>query len=341
MKPTFSIVFFTVISGAGLGLLSLLALADVCPVDTLPQTALGSGIALALALTIAGLASSGLHLARPSNAWRAFSRFRTSWLSREAVLAVVLVAVGLLYGGSVVVGVPDALRVPIALSTIVLCCAVLFCTAMIYASLKPIRQWHTRWTPACYLLLGHWSGALLLLALALAYRAEPEPFRRLALVIGIAALIAKLGYWRAGASEKGALTLERAIGVREGVRPPGRSAAGPPQGANSAPRGAAQAWGDHMSVAQARLFDAGHSHGTFLTHEFGFTLARKHATALRALALALVFGVPALALAAGMASAGAAAAVAALCILGLLTERWLFFAEARHTIRLYHGDART
>ncbi len=96
-----------------------------------------------------------------------------------------------------------------------------------------------------------------------------------------------------------------------------------------------------MSVAQARLFDAGHSHGTFLTHEFGFTLARRHASALRAAALLLVFGVPAFALAAGISSAGAAAAVAALCILGLLAERWLFFAEARHTVRLYHGDART
>ena len=46
----------------------------------------------------------------------------------------------------------------------VLAWGVLFCTAMIYASLKPIRQWRTAWTPAAYLLLGHWSGALLVLA---------------------------------------------------------------------------------------------------------------------------------------------------------------------------------
>jgi len=25
----------------------------------------------------------------------------------------------------------------------------------------------------------------------------------------------------------------------------------------------------------------------------------------------------------------------------LLVERWLFFAEAKHTVRLYHGDPRT
>ena len=34
-----------------------------------------------------GLLSSVLHLANPKNAWRSFSRFRTSWLSREAVFA--------------------------------------------------------------------------------------------------------------------------------------------------------------------------------------------------------------------------------------------------------------
>jgi DMSO reductase anchor subunit len=317
MKPTFSIIFFTVISGAGLGLLSLLALADVCPVDTLPKSAFTTGIALALVFLVAGLGSSTLHLAKPSNAWRAFSRFRTSWLSREAVFAAMLVGVAFVYGASVAGGLRDAIRVPIAVLTSLLCCAVLFCTAMIYASLKPIRQWHTRWTPANYLLLGHWSGALVLFALALAHEARPTPFVWLALAIGLAAVAVKLGYWRAAAGAGGAITLERAIGVREGVRPP------------------------KMTVAQARLFDAGHSHGTFLTNEFGFTLAREHATALRVCAVLLAFGIPAAALVAGLGNAGIAAMVAALCIIGLFAERWLFFAEARHTVRLYHGDART
>lgn len=317
MKPTFSIIFFTVISGAGQGLLSLLALAAVCPVETLPGPAYTTGIALALALIVVGLASSTLHLAKPSNAWRAFSRFRTSWLSREAVFAAALVGMGLVFGGSIAGGVHYAIRVPIAALTSLLSCAVLLCTAMIYASLKPIRQWHTYWTPANYLLLGHWSGALLLLALALTYDAQPMPFAWLAIAIGVVAFAAKLAYWRTAGDPTRALTLERAIGVREGVRPPG------------------------MTVAQARLFDAGHSQGTFLTHEFGFTLARKYANALRACALLLAFGIPAVAFVADWRDAAVADVVAAACLLGLLAERWLFFAEARHTVRLYHGDART
>jgi len=317
VKPTFSIIFFTVVSGAGLGLLSLLALADLCPVRPLPRNALTTGVALALALITVGLASSVLHLAKPSNAWRAFARFRTSWLSREAVFSAALGAVTLAYGWSMAAGVSGPPRVALAAIVCVLACTVLYCTAMIYASLKPIRQWHTRWTPANYLLLGHWSGALLMLAVATAYGVDPVPFVWLAACIGVAALSAKLVYWRAIRDDSAAPTLERAIGVREGVRAPG------------------------VSVAQARLFDVGHSHGTFLTNEFGFTLARQHATLIRGAALALAFGLPALVIIAGARGALLAALVAGCCIIGLLAERWLFFAEARHTVRLYHGDART
>jgi DMSO reductase anchor subunit len=93
-------------------------------------------------------------------------------------------------------------------------------------------------------------------------------------------------------------------------------------------------------VAQARLFDVGHSHRTFLTDEFVFRVARKHTSTLRIVALVLTFAVPALWLMAGRVNMGVALVVAVLCLLGLLAERWLFFAEARHTVRLYHGDAR-
>src|SRR5260370_39114901 len=99
MKPSLSIIFFTVIYGYGLGLLALLALGDLLD-HALPSDALMQVIAVALALIAAGLASSVLHLAKPSNAWRAFSRFRTSWLSREAMFARCLFSVAFADGGT-------------------------------------------------------------------------------------------------------------------------------------------------------------------------------------------------------------------------------------------------
>jgi len=318
MKPALSIIFFTVSSGAGLGLLALTALVDMFAPGSLPAHAVWRGALLGLALVAAGLASSLLHLANPKNAWRSFARFRTSWLSREAVAAAVLFPVGAGYLLVAREGSGGSGRALLAMATCLLAWAALFCTAMIYASLKPIRQWHTRWTPANYLLLGHWSGALLLVAIACAYAYRPGMFLVLAGVLGLAALAAKLAYWQATADDALAPTLERAIGVREGVHGPGP-----------------------VSVAHARLLDVGHSHGTFLTHEFGFALAQRHARALRGVVLALGFGLPLAWLVTGMTRWQAALAAAACCIIGLLVERWLFFAEAKHTVRLYHGDPRT
>jgi sulfite dehydrogenase (quinone) subunit SoeC len=320
MKPSLSIIFFTVSSGAGLGLLALLALGDLVD-HALPSDALMQGIALALALVAAGLASSVPHLAKPANAWRAFSRFRTSWLSREAVFAASLFPVTFAYALLAWTAEDGALRALAALGVALLSWAVLVSTAMIYASLKPIRQWYSAWTPVNYLLLGHWSGAVLLLGLARVHAAHQRSFGWLAGGLGVAALIAKIGQWRAiTAGARDAPTLERAIGVpeyaNEGVRPPG------------------------MTVARARLFDVGHSHGTFLTDEFGFVLARRNALALRIAALTAGFGVPAVWIASGAANAAVAWLAAMVCLAGLLAERWLFFAEAQHTVRLYHGAPR-
>ena len=317
MKPALSIIFFTVSSGAGLGLLALIALADLVAPGTLPPHAPWRGALLGLVLLAAGLVSSVLHLANPANAWRSFSRFRTSWLSREAVFATGLFPIAALYIVLLANGGAGASRALLALATVVMAWVVMVCTAMIYASLKPIRQWHTRWTPVNYVLLGHWSGALLLAAIASAYGTPSRSLLVLAAGLGVASLAAKLAYWYT-IGKSAPTTLAHAIGVDQGVRGPGA-----------------------LSVAQARLLDVGHSRGTFLTDEFGFVLARQHATTLRAVALMLAFGLPLLWLVAGRPRWQLALAAAACGIIGLLVERWLFFAEAKHTVRLYHGETRT
>ena len=85
MHPAYSVIFFTTASGAGYGLLALLAAfgsAGALP----PERWLGIvGIVGALALITFGLLSSTFHLGNPQRAWRAFSQWRTSWLSREGV----------------------------------------------------------------------------------------------------------------------------------------------------------------------------------------------------------------------------------------------------------------
>ncbi len=336
MHPAFSVIFFTVSSGAGLGLLALTALLDGAGIlgiaPAVEAEILLRGAIAGMALTVAGLASSTLHLANPKNAWRSAARFRTSWLSREAVFAMALLAAAAGYAALLFVGANALARGVLALLVVLLAWTVVICTAMIYASLKPIRQWHTRLTPAAYLALGHWSGALVLLTIMATLapanaNADAAPTLRLVLIVacvlGVAALVVKAAWWRRAAGESGSRTLEEAIGVAHGVRPP--------RSATAAGR----------SVMAARLFDVGHTQGTFLTREFVHRVDPARSRAVRLFALACAFLAPLALLVAAGTAAHVVQAATLLCLVGLVAERWLFFAEAKHTVRLYHGERRT
>src|SRR5260370_11358365 len=106
MHPALSIVFFTTASGAGFALLLLIGL--TVPLGLLPANG-GFGFAVlatAFVLAAGGLVSSVFHLGRPERAWRAFSQWRSSWLSREGVMAgatffpAALFAIGWIFFGA-------------------------------------------------------------------------------------------------------------------------------------------------------------------------------------------------------------------------------------------------
>jgi len=322
MKPAFSVILFTVASGAGLGMFVVIGLIDVAAAMNILHAPDASRMTfasfLAFALVIVGLGASALHLAKPSNAWRAFTRFRTSWLSREAVFAMIFAGVAVLYLVLRMTGTAGGARAVVAIAMVVLAWVVLLCTAMIYASLKPIRQWHTRWTPLVYFTLGHWSGAVLVVAVLAGRDTSLGEALWTTIAIGLMAIAVKWGYWRTIDEPGGSISLEQAIGVARGVRPPQQTGG--------------------SSIMRARLLDSGHSHGTYLTDEFGFVVARRHRTWLRVAFWVAGIAAPLVWVVAG-AHGGAGVIAAVTCLLGMVAERWLFFAEARHTVRLYHGDA--
>lgn len=53
---------------------------------------LGSALALAEVLLVAGLAASFMHLGRKTRAWRAVLMWRTSWMSREVIVLPAFIA---------------------------------------------------------------------------------------------------------------------------------------------------------------------------------------------------------------------------------------------------------
>jgi DMSO reductase anchor subunit len=94
--------------------------------------------------------------------------------------------------------------------------------------------------------------------------------------------------------------------------------------------------------AQVKLLDAGHTHGTFLTQEFGYIVPRLTAVSLRLISMFLAFAVPLVLLYAALEYHAPVLGIVALISVfaGLVAERWLFFAEARHVVNLYHGAQR-
>lgn len=162
MHPAPSIIAFTTLSGLGFGLLFWLGLGLVSPTGWAAFIWYGLGYGLALA----GLAASAFHLGRPERALRAFSQWRTSWLSREAVLAVAaFLSLAPHAAGAVFVARPVPVSGWIGAG---LALATVFATSMIYAQLKTVPRWNHWTTPAVFLLAALTGGTLLLGIVALA-----------------------------------------------------------------------------------------------------------------------------------------------------------------------------
>jgi sulfite dehydrogenase (quinone) subunit SoeC len=311
MHPAYSVILFTTASGAGYGLLVWLCLGGLFGLIPTERWLGVAGFGLALALITAGLLSSTAHLGRPERAWRAFSQWRTSWLSREGVLAVATyVPAALAAPGWVILESIGGPFEAAAVLTVLGALGTLYTTGMIYASLRTIRQWHQPLTAPIYIALGLASGAVLLNLLLRGFdRGDVWADWLAGVSLAIAAAL-KWAYWMRIDGEVREFTAEAATGLGH--------------------------------LGKVRPLEPPHTQPNFVMREMGYRVARKHALKLRNLALLLGFGLPAgllfLTSVAGWAPALAGAALAAISMaVGIVTERWLFFAEAEHVSMLYYG----
>ncbi|MEX2644170.1 MAG: DmsC/YnfH family molybdoenzyme membrane anchor subunit, partial [Acetobacterales bacterium] len=311
VHPAFSVIFFTTASGAGYGMLMLLGiLAAFGTVE--PDLRLGlAGFGVALTLVTAGLLSSTAHLGHPERAWRAFSQWRSSWLSREGVASVATYVPAGLFALAFTFFEPD--RAALAwLGLITAACALVtvICTAMIYASLKTIRAWSNGWVVPAYIVLSLETGIAWLHAVMVSVGAFWPTALGLLMLLALAAFAVKRGYWNFIDTNPSGSTPETATGVG--------------------------------NLGKVRLLDAPHSQSNYLMREMGYKVARKHAERLRTISTVLLAGAPivlmALSFFAPWWAVVLCAWLAVLCVTaGALVQRWLFFAEAKHVVTLYYG----
>lgn len=322
MHPAFSVIFLTTLIGVGQGLFlalftgHLYSVIKVVPMQADPQTFYGLGSLIALLFLGGGLLASFFHLGRPERGWRAIAQWRTSWLSREVIVLPAFMGMLALYGlvryldwnpqlfdlGPIGVD----LSLVIGALTTVMAFALFICTGMIYACIKFLQEWATPLTVVNYTLLGSASGFTLATAFSALYAPELVTlYGTWAIIITVTALITRLASLVRNARIKHKSTLQTAIGVR------------------------------HTQVVQKAQGAMG---GSFNTREFFHGRTSGFLKSVKWIFLVLAFPVPVALLAAGLSSAAFAVLVAAFVTqyLGLIAERWFFFAQANHPQNLYY-----
>ena len=155
MHPAPSVIVFTTLSGLGFGLLFWLGLG----MPGVTGWVAFAFFAIAYALAVGGLLASTFHLGHPERAMKAFSQWRSSWLSREGVCAVAALLVMGLYALGVVF--LDTRWSVLGVLGSILSVGTVFTTSMIYAQLKTVPRWNTFLTPLLFLSLSLAGGALL------------------------------------------------------------------------------------------------------------------------------------------------------------------------------------
>ena len=322
MHPAFSVIFLSTLIGAGQGLYlalytgQLYSAFKVLPVqDSAHYYVLGSLIVLVL--LVAGLFSSFFHLGRPERAWRSAARWRSSWLSREVIALPAFISAVAAWGFIHYVGwnpllftFSGAYQIDLSLvvgaAATLLCFTLFLCTGMIYACIKQLQEWATPLTVVNYTLLGISSGFMLATAFA-AWQGSglSDFFGGWAIFSTIVAFATRTASLVRNARIKHKSTLESAIGIR------------------------------HARIEQKAQ---GAMTGSFNTREYFHGATQRNFKSVKWVFLVLVFPVPLLLLSAGLGTQAISLLLSAFLIqyIGLLAERWFFFAQANHPQNLYY-----
>lgn len=323
MKPAFSVIFLTTLIGAAQGLfLALFTHQSYALFGLLPMQSddfYGHGSVIAFLLLCLGLFAAVFHLGKPSymitRAWRGILQWRTSWMSRELIALPAFMGIVFLYGVAHLLALrPEIVTLPggqvvdltVLLGVVgtLMSFALFVCTAMIYACLRFLREWHSPLTVINYILMGGSSGFIL----AAFYAASAAPdqtdfFAGWAIII---TLLAFAGRWASlvrNARLRPTSTIQTAIGVK------------------------------HPQIVQRSMGAMG---GSFNTREYFHRKSPEFLRMIKPTFLILAFIVPLALLALGLFTPALLGVAFILQYVGLLAERWFFFAQANHPQNLYY-----
>ena len=289
MHPAPSIILFTVLSGFGFGLISILGLLQFLNALSVFDLIIFS--VLGFVFSTVGLMSSFFHLANKKNALKSLSQWQTSWLSREAIASIFCL---LLVLGNIGWGFSQNMYIKeVGLALFFLSLFTIFTTSMIYAQLKTVPSWNNILTPAIFIFAGLTGGSILLTDYA-------------CLVILLVFGTLQILFWYI--TDRGFEQKETSVGTALGF------------GANE----------------EIRSFDVAHTNRNYLLNEMVYKVGRKHSIKIRYISFFMAFVFPMSLILIFPGEFNASILVIFFHLVGIYFSRWLFFAEAKHSVSFYY-----
>ena len=289
MHPAPSIILFTVLSGFGFGLISIIGLLQFLSVISMFDLIIYSIIGVIFATV--GLVSSFFHLANKKNAIKSLSQWQTSWLSREAIASIFCL---LIVFGNIIWAVSQNNYISeVGVVLFFLSLFTIFTTSMIYAQLKTVPSWNNALTPAIFVCAALTGGAILL-----------TDYASLVLLLVFGTL--QISFWYI--ADRGFQDKETSVGTALG----------------------------YNKNEEIRPFDVAHTNRNYLLNEMVYKVARKHSVKIRYISFFMAFVFPMSLILIFPNNFSVSVSAITIHLIGIYFSRWLFFAEAKHSVSFYY-----
>ena len=289
MHPAPSIILFTVLSGFGFGLISIIGLLQFLSVISMFDLIIYSIIGVIFATV--GLVSSFFHLANKKNAIKSLSQWQTSWLSREAIASIFCLLV--VFGNIIWAVSQNNYISEVGVVSFILSLFTIFTTSMIYAQLKTVPSWNNALTPAIFVCAALTGGAILL-----------TDYASLVLLLVFGTL--QISFWYI--ADRGFQDKETSVGTALG----------------------------YNKNEEIRPFDVAHTNRNYLLNEMVYKVARKHSVKIRYISFFMAFVFPMSLILIFPNNFSVSVSAITIHLIGIYFSRWLFFAEAKHSVSFYY-----
>ena len=289
MHPAPSIILFTVLSGFGFGLISIIGLLQFLSVISMFDLIIYSIIGVIFATV--GLVSSFFHLANKKNAIKSLSQWQTSWLSREAIASIFCLLV--VFGNIIWAVSQNNYISEVGVVLFFLSLFTIFTTSMIYAQLKTVPSWTNPLTPAIFVFAALTGGAILL-----------TDYASLVLLLVFGTL--QISFWYI--ADRGFQDKETSVGTALG----------------------------YNKNEEIRPFDVAHTNRNYLLNEMVYKVARKHSVKIRYISFFMAFVFPMSLILIFPNNFSVSVSAITIHLIGIYFSRWLFFAEAKHSVSFYY-----